>query len=602
MGNGGCLGCVCTDGIKGRGFSAAANNFPEGDSFDLNLVAHEIGHQMGGNHTWAFENEGTSFQSEPGSGSTIMAYAGITNENDIQTNSDPYFHYHSIEQILNNVANKNCQTTTPINNAAPRANAGNNFSIPIGTPYKLTGTATDANANDIITYCWEQIDSGVVNTFNFGPNLQSGSLNRSLPPTQSPVRLIPNITNVINGQLTATNPGLSSAWESVSTVARTLNWALTVRDRNPDSPVSVGQTSYDTMSINVIDTQTPFAVTSQNTTGINWTPETEETITWDVSRTNTSPINTSRVNILLSTDGGLTYPTTLLSNTPNDGSQNIVVPSISAAFCRIKVEAVDNIFYAINPINFSVNFTVISNCPPTFASSANLNIPILDGLVSRHTININENGFLQSIKVNLNISHTFISDLVVKITHPNGTTFSNIWNRNCFSNEDIMISFEEFANSIDCDATRSLNTFAPSESLNPFKGLDIRGSWEISIEDFGQGDSGTLNSWSLDLCYDTVTITDPNITNETVTEIISGSLNVFPNPNKGNFNIVFVPETNLNITVVISDVRGRVLYNKTFPNSIVFRQNIQLNDTQSGLYVLSISDGTVLKKTKILIN
>lgn len=604
VGNGGCLGCVCDNsGRKGRGFSAAAS-FPEGDRFDLNLFAHEIGHQMGGNHTWAYESEGSIFQSEPGSGSTIMAYAGITGENNIQLDSDPYFHYHSIKQILDNVATKSCQIKTRINNNSPVANAGSNFSIPIGTPYILKGSATDADANDVLSYCWEQIDSGVVNTNNFGSNLTFGSTNRSLPPTESPNRSIPNINSVINAQLTASNPGLNSPWESVSTVARTLNWALTVRDRNPNNPINIGQTSYDTMEINVIDTQRPFTVTSQNSNAISWIPNSTETITWDVANTNEAPINASRVNILLSTDGGLTYPTTLLANTPNDGSQDIVVPALTSAFCRVKVEAANNIFYAINSTNFAINLNVTSVCPSAFESRSNLNIPILDGQVSKNTINIEESGLLQSIKVSVNISHTFVSDIEVRLTHPNGTTFSNIWKRNCSSEDSIILSFEDFATPVNCNATTSSATHAPSEPLTGFNSLDIKGTWEIAIEDFEGGDTGTLNSWSLELCYGIIEVLDPNIEpNPTPNDIVSGSLKIFPNPNKGNFNVVFVPETSSNINITVSDVRGRIYLNQSYPNnSPVFRQNIELNNTGTSLYFLSISDGTIRKVRKIIID
>jgi len=285
------------------------------------------------------------------------------------------------------------------------------------------------------------------------------------------------------------------------------------------------------MEINVVDTQRPFTVTSQNTNAISWVPERTETITWDVANTNASPINASRVNILLSTDGGMTYPTTLIANTPNDGTQDIIVPAITSAFCRVKVEAVDNIFYAINSTNFAINLSVRQVCPPSFESATNLNIPILDGQVSRHTINIEETGLLQSVKVNLNVSHTFISDLQIRLTHPNGTTFSNIWRRECASEDNIILSLEDFATPINCSTTANNSTRAPSESLAPFIGLDIRGNWEIAIQDFGAGDTGTLNAWSLDLCYGVVEVLDPNIiVNPNPNEIVSGSLSIYPNP------------------------------------------------------------------------
>ncbi|MGE5944015.1 MAG: reprolysin-like metallopeptidase [Flavobacteriales bacterium] len=595
-GNAGCIGCVCVNGSKGKGYTSPSNDIPEGDSFDMNFVVHEIGHQMGANHTFAYENEGSGVQSEPGSGSTIMAYAGVADEDDIQLDSDPYFHYQSIKQILNNLSGKSCQTTTAISNNPPIANAGSNYTIPQGTAYILKGSATDADSGDNLTYTWEQIDSGVVNSSNFNSNLTSGSINRSLPPSTSPNRYIPSLKSVLNGKLTETNPTVGSTWESVSSVSRTLNWALTVRDRNPLTVVQNGQTSYDTMSITVNATSGPFKVTSQNVTNLNLTPGTIETITWDVANTNANPVNTANVNILLSTDGGLTFPTMLATNTPNDGSENIAVPFIYAPHCRIMVEAVNNIFYSVNDEDFAINYTVNTTCQPTYASALNLNLPVLDGQETSHTINVPNAGIISDVKVNVNISHTYVEDLVVTVTHPNGIVASKIWNQNCSSESNIVMTFEDWANNINCNSTASGNTYAPSELLDVFHGLNATGVWKISVNDLGVGDVGTLNSWSLDICTQTSVLTNPNIE-----EVIVG-VNVFPNPNNGNFWVAFASETNNNVTISLFDIRGRLVFNAAYDNlGGVFREEIKPIGLYSGMYVLTIDDGNISTKQKIII-
>lgn len=597
-GDAGCIGCVCIDNLKGSAYTSPGDDVPEGDTFDLNFVIHEIGHQMGANHTWSYESESTGVQSEPGSGSTVMGYAGITDEDDIQLNSDAYFHYHSIKQVLDNLTTKTCQVTSPISNNSPITDAGEDFTIPLGTPYVLKGSATDDNTSDILTYCWEQIDNGIVNSGNFSATRASGSLNRSLPPSISPDRFVPNINNVIHGQLTESNPSVGNAWESISTTARTLNWALTVRDRNPNSVLDNGQTSYDTMVINVDDTSGPFVVTSQNVSDINWTPGDAETITWDVANTDSAPTNTANVNILLSIDGGLTFPTTLVANTPNDGSQDINVPYDFAPFCRIKIEAIDNIYYSINSESFAINYTINTTCPNTFSSAANLNLDVNDSAETTHVINVANSGILSDVKVNIDLQHFYIDDLVIKITHPNGSTSSKVWNRNCLNEDDVVISFEDWANNIDCTSTGMGNTYAPAEFLDVFNGLDMAGNWQISITDLADGDDGVLNSWSLDLCSQTTTLTNPDIVEP---EAIAG-VKVFPNPNEGRFTVAFTSESNLGVQIIICDMRGRIVFNKTYSDINNFNQEIQLNNTFSGMYILTITDGIIYTKKKVIIN
>lgn len=355
-GNAGCIGCVCEDDTasdndhkKGSGYTSPSNGIPEGDTFDIDFVAHEIGHQMGATHMFAYDTENAGTNSEPGSGSTVMAYAGITGANNVQTNSDDYFHYHSIKQILTNIVGK-CQTTDAIINNPPIANAGPDYHIPAGTAYVLKGSATDLDGTSSLTYCWEQIDSGSSNYLNFGPDLVNGPVNRSLPPSNQSSRFIPKFSSVIAGKTTQTNPTLGDDWETVSTVARDLNWALTVRDRSPNNYLG-GQSSYDTMVITV-ENVTPFTVNNP----IAWVQGSTQTITWNVGATNNTTINCQSVNIKLSTNGGLTFPTIIAANVPNNGSYSYTVPSIpNTENARILIEAADNIFYDVSDFNFIIS-------------------------------------------------------------------------------------------------------------------------------------------------------------------------------------------------------------------------------------------------------
>lgn len=377
-GNAGCIGCVCSNTLatgvsansaeanyKGGGITSPADNIPQGDNFDIDYVVHEVGHQLGANHTFSFGLEGSGVNKEVGSGITIMGYAGITDQ-DVAPHSIDIYHQASIQQIQTNLAKptKTCPVTTNISavNATPVVAAVPNYTIPISTPFALTGSATDANPLDVLTYCWEQNDNSTTSGNNSvasqtkatGPNFLSFS------PTTSPTRVFPRLTTILNGGLTTGPlPGgdAIATIEALSSVSRTLNFRLTVRDNSLYSsvvPVKVGQTAFTDMVVTVTNSSGPFAVTAPNT-AVTWNGGSTQTVTWSVANTTAAPVSCANVNILLSTDGGLTFPTTLVANTPNDGTENVTVPNINSTTCRIKVESVGNIFFDIDNANFTIN-------------------------------------------------------------------------------------------------------------------------------------------------------------------------------------------------------------------------------------------------------
>ena len=358
-GDAGSVGNVCQNGQKGSAFSShpfTATNGSGGnflsDYFDIDYVIHEVGHQFGALHTFAYNTEGYDVNSEPGSGSTIMSYAGIVNGQDMQRHSDPYFHYHSIQNIKDYLAGYSCQSTLATTNQIPQVEAGQNYTIPKGTAYTLTAVATDT---DSLTYCWEQLDSGVVRSEDFGPNLLTGSTNRSLLPTTSSKRTIPRMMSVLAGNLTETNPTIGSGWETVSLVERDLRWGITVRDRDQANPSGVGFSAQDSMTITVEGDAGPFVVRSQDQSSVQWLSGSNERIVWDVANTNQAPINTTSISVYLSLDGGATFPHLLANSIPNNGSAFIVVPgNTSTTQARIKIQADNNIYFAVNSTNFSI--------------------------------------------------------------------------------------------------------------------------------------------------------------------------------------------------------------------------------------------------------
>ena len=375
-GNAGCIGCICTNGSKGSGFTSPADGIPQGDNFDIDYVVHEVGHQMGANHTFSYALEsGTGVNKEIGSGITIMGYAGITSY-DVAPHSIAAYHEASIAQIQANLGTKTCPVTTTIVNATPVVAAVSNRTIPVSTPFALTGSATDADG-DPLTYSWEQNDNSTVSgaSSKASPTKTSGPNWISFLPTASPTRYFPQLSTILAGGLT-TGPlpggdaGITT--EALSSVSRTLNFRLTVRDNAPYSssaPVSVGQTQFTDMVVTVSNTSGPFSVTSPNT-AVSWAGNSTQAITWAVANTTASPVSCANVKISLSTDGGLTFPTVLAASTPNDGTESLVIPNTPTTTARIKVESVGNIFFDISNTNFTI--TAGSGCgvPSGLSSSA----------------------------------------------------------------------------------------------------------------------------------------------------------------------------------------------------------------------------------------
>lgn len=337
------LNCVCNDQLKAKGVTGSSA--PVGDPFDVDYVAHEMGHQFGASHTFnnACNGNRNNFTAvETGSGSTIMGYAGVCNPN-VQFHSDPYFQVTSLKEIGTAISSSNhtCPVITPLSNTAPVLNTPSNLTIPSGTPFILTAVASDQEG-DSITYCWEQIDNDIsaqppVATAIYGPNF------RSFSPTPSSKRYIPSI----GAQLTR-----NFTWERLSTVARNYKFGITARD---NSAGVGGCTDYKEMTISVDGNSGPFAVTYPNTSGIIWTGLTTQTVQWDIANTDIAPISCLNVKISISTDGGDSF-TTLVANTPNDGKEDVVVPNINTTDALIMITSENGIFFDISDKRFTINF------------------------------------------------------------------------------------------------------------------------------------------------------------------------------------------------------------------------------------------------------
>ena len=361
-GNAGCIGCVCVNNQKGSGWTSATN--PVGDFFDVDYVAHEMGHQFGANHTWTFGgNEGTNVQVEPGSGTTIMSYAGITGSNtDVEQNVTPNFHAVSIEQVTDYIKTTSCQTNTNTGNAVPVVDAGSNYTIPRSTAFVLEGSATDADTpSNALTYSWEQMDENNASSTIPSATATTGVAFRAYEPTTDSNRYFPRLETIKTG-------ATSWKWEVVPNVARSLNFRLTVRD----NVAGGGTNNSDDMVVTVNGTAGPFLLNSPNT-NVTWDAGTTQTVTWNVAGTTGNGVNAANVDIFLSTDGGDTYPITIASGVANDGSHDIVVPDNQGNQNRIMVRGSNHIFFDISNSNFTIGAPVVCNADvPTGLAASNV--------------------------------------------------------------------------------------------------------------------------------------------------------------------------------------------------------------------------------------
>jgi subtilisin-like proprotein convertase family protein len=588
-GNAGCIGCVCVDGQKGSGITSPGSGLAMGDNFDIDYVVHEMGHQFGGNHTFSFSAENNDVNVEPGSGSTIMAYAGITGATDVQAHSDAIFAYRSILQIQTYLSGSTvtCPITTTMSNHTPTANAGSDWTIPVGTPFVLTGSGADID-NDALTYIWEENDDatsvGAAASYP-SPTKINGPNFRTYNVTNTPVRYFPALSSIISN---------TSVWEKLSTVARVLNFTLTARD----NVINGGQTSTDEMVVNVNPAVGPFDVTSQVTDGISWNQGTTQTVSWSVNNTNTLT-GASNVDIFLSTDGGLTFPTVLATNTPNDGSENITVPNVAAPFCRLMVKPTGNIFFDINSKTFAIGYTVTTttNCRPytkTFATPA---VPSATGY-SGYAVVVPDSFVISDFNVSVDIDAVRTKDVSLGLALPGGTTINStlFQGGNCAnSSANLKATFDDAGVAFNCGATSTNQSYIPVGALNTYNGMNALGTWNFAVKRANASRNVSINSVTFTFC-ETVTTTVLNVENFDLAEF-----KVYPNPNKGNFTVQFNSSSSNEIAISVHDMRGRTILNNKYSNTGLFSQNVQLDQVEAGIYLVTVQDGDKKVVKRIII-
>lgn len=600
------LGGICLDQTASPGANRKARAVtglpsPVGDPYDVDFVAHEIGHHFGANHIFngsqgncSGGNRNASTSVEPGSGTSIMGYAGICSGDNIQPNSDDHFNAISIDEIYARITGTaqyttfpTCSVNTSNGNSAPTVNAGNNFTIPFGTAFTLSGTASDPDGSAVLSYNWEQVDVGST-AGQPSPTDTDGPMFRSRPSQSTGDRTFPQLSDILDDNLTP-------QWEVIPNVARTMNFALTVRDNQ--SP-NGGQTNRDDMVVTVANTG-PFQITTQSNPVV-FAENSSTTVEWDVAGTTANGINTSQVNILLSTDDGLTFNTILASGTSNDGTESITFPvGVTSGNCRIKVEAVGNIYFAINKSFFAIgNYSIVNNetCDD-YIFNINQAIPEDPGTYTGYALNINDSVTITDVDVTVNTTHPNNGEVFTAIISPQQASgFQELSNGSCFGTANTNFTYDDEAGTINCTNFNSGGSGQPAEVLSIYDGQNSSGQWVFLITDISiNGTTGTTNTVTITICSGT-------------TEAVLGDNNfelndftLFPNPNNGDFTLQFNSNSGKDISVDIYDISGKLVYNNNYSSISRFDKQINFDNVSTGIYIMKVSDGDKSVTRKLII-
>lgn len=407
------LGSVGINSRKAQGVTGLPT--PIDDAFYIDYVAHEVGHQFGGNHSFngidgacGARNGSTAY--EPGSGTTIMAYAGICGTDDLQPHSDPYFHSISFDEAINHVDSviPNVGRRTATGNSVPIVNAGADYVIPARTPFVLTANGIDANTTDALTYSWEQRDLGPAQAISATDNAQS-PLFRFWSPTSDPSRYFPQLSSLVNNQV--------PVGEKLPTTNRTMNFRATVRDNR----FTGGGVNTDDMRVSVVDTGSAFTVSAPNT-AVSWDGLSQQIVSWNVANTTAAPINAAFVDIYLSADGGLTYPHLVAQRVANNGQASIFVPNVGTSQGRIMVRGNNNIFFDISDVDFTiVPVPVILTIAPATSNYVENATPVL--IADQTVVTLVQN--MVGMQVDVNISSGAQTGDLLEISPVNGITITN---------------------------------------------------------------------------------------------------------------------------------------------------------------------------------
>lgn len=591
-GNAGMIKSVCKDsqgdllpilpGLlidKKKGSAYMGNIEPTGFIYTM-AIAHEMGHQFGANHTFS-RSESTGANLEPGTGVTIMGYSGTSGNYDVADKPNDQFLHHSIMQINDYITTTSCATTVNTTNHPPTVNAGSDYLIPKGTAFKLTAVGSDPD-NNALTYSWEESDLSTSSEFSFpDPNSTTTPNFRIYSPISSPTRYFPPLNKVLEGSLYST-------WNMTSDVARNMKFISLVRDNATEG----GQTAMDEAIVSIHGSAGPFKITSISLNQ-NYPSASSHLLKWDVAGTNATPINTSSVNILISTDGGTTF-TPLVSNTANDGEEMIIIPSIPSQKAFIIVESVGNIYYAASPA-FAIDYNITMKCTQYPADGT---FDFSPDSFANVNINIPSTNLIEDINIITDISYTDLKDIALTLKAPSDQQNQIFFYSNCSGKNILKATFDQEGGSLGMNCNNLNST--PLVKIEPIRldlskyyGKNPSGNWGIlALGLTGTTGSGTVNAAAIELC------TRQSVSTLAVHDLAleKDEFQIYPNPSNGKFSILM--KKNTPAEVQIFDIAGRLIHSQT---GITNDTKIDLTGFAKGNYIMVFNTGTKKTTKKVII-
>ncbi len=564
------LNSVCNNSTKAMG--AVRGNHPETDRFIVSVASHELGHQFGASHVFYNNcggNRSDNHAVETGSGTTIMAYAGICPPN-IQNYTDDRFNFISLRDFQSSfITTGSCSQNIDLVNHEPQVNAGPDKYIPKETPFVLSAMGADPDG-DHLTYTWDEEDLPNHNHSSTPQaNWITGPMFRPYPARTENYRYFPKLEDIL--QATTANP--STAWEVLPAVQRILKFNVTVRDNNTEA----GLTHNDEIFLGVDTTAGPFKFTSQTSDEV-WQHGQNVNITWDVAQTDQGNISCSHVHLIMAPDGAH-FTDTLAAHIPNTGAYTFTVPNgLNTPQGRLMLKADDNYFFTVALGKIRVgNYTVA--CHNNFNANPSKTIPDNTPSGISDTISIATNEYISDVNVYVDISHNYIADLVISLISPAGNEVV-LWDRNCGNQDNLNFVFDDQGNQIDC--SNLSGNLRPVNSLSVFNSQYTQGDWVLKVSDHSSPDGGVLNAWGLDFCYLQQGVEKTNFQN----------IQIYPVPADENIHIKFHNQASQAVVTQIFDLNGRLLLKKTFhPNERNVNLILKVDTFSAGNYILQINQG-----------